>query len=98
MDGAETDNTWYVAIMQTGNRHYPFIGAGSSFYRGFSKRAEEQGMNIVAERFGATDEEVDRLTGVDEYRKRTKRSLLRDLVDSLDRGSETSPQEALDRL
>ncbi len=98
MNGAETENTWYVAVMRAGGRHYSFTGAGSSSYRGFSEHSRASGIEIVAERFDVTDPEINRLTGFDETGQRTKENLLKALTDSLDKNGGLSPQAALDGL
>ncbi len=96
------DNTWYVAIVRLINMAssaHAFVAAGGESYRDYAKHAGKYGMKIIAERFGVDDVAVNRLTGFDESGKRVSEGgPLKDLVDRINSGEQTDPQEELDKL
>jgi len=91
------DNTWYIAIMKV-YVYVPFVAAGSETYRDWKEMAEKYGMKVVAELFGVTDQQVNRMTGFDEKGNKTDKTPLKDLADRLERGERFDVQSALQQL
>jgi len=99
-DIASDKGDWYVAIMKSGGRYNAFTGAGSKFYRNWKKNAVRYRLEVMAERFGVSDEIVNHLDGWDSEgrHKLLGYAPLRSLVDRLNSGERLDIQKALDRL
>lgn len=91
------DETWYIAIMKMGGRHFPFTGAGSSYYRNFSHFARRSGVEILAEAFDVTDETIDRIQGFEDG-KGVYESRLTALTERLNSCQEIDAQKELREL
>ncbi len=93
------DDTWYIAIIRGGSSHYPLTAVCGESYRDFSRHAAKNGMNIVAERFGISDLEINLLTGFSREGKRTGEiPQLTALAIKLDSEGAPNAQEELNKL
>lgn len=92
------DKTWYLAIMRTFNYYSIFVGAYGEQYRNFKNIGKETGIEIVAEQFGVSDEEINILDGFTKDGKPSKTNYLYELKQKIDSRILQDHQKALEDL
>lgn len=94
------DKTWYLAIMKTFNHYSIFVGAYGEQYRSLITKdaATRNGIEIVAEQFGITDEEINILNGFTKDGKPSERNYLKNLDQEMNFRIIQDPQKALEDL
>jgi len=93
------DETWYIGIMQMGSHYSVFEGAYGEQYRNFKGIAGRRGVEIAAERFGVSDDEMNLLTGFSrDGGLKTEEHRLSEFWERLNSGRVDDPQKALDDL
>ena len=99
MTETKKDETWYVAIMKMPSNWYDaLVAVGSSFYRSFSNIAKRNGVEIVAEQFDVTDEQINRIEGFNENERKVRESSLTALVTRLNAGEQLDAKQELAKL
>lgn len=93
-----SDKTWYLAIMKTFDLYSIFIGAYGEQYRNLKVAAARNGIEIAAEQFGITDEEINILDGFTKYGKPGEKNYLGELKQKIDSGIIQDYQKALENL
>ena len=92
------DKTWYVAIMNNFNDYSIFVGAYGEQYRDFKECAVKRGIQIVAEQFCISDEEINILDGFKEDGKPNEKNYLGELKQEIDSGMIQDYQKTLEDL
>ena len=100
MKGKIEDKTWYLAIMRTFNNYSIFVGACGEQYRNFKNFAikSRSGVQIVAEQFDISDEEINILDGFTKEGKSSEKNYLNELKQKMDSRMIQDHQRALEDL
>lgn len=94
------DKTWYIAIMKTFNRYSMFVGAYGEQYRSpiIKEAAARNGIEIVAECFGISDEKINILDGFTKDGKSGEKNYLGELKQKINSGMIQDHQKVLEDL
>ena len=89
---------FYIAIMKMGQTYSIFNAASGEYFGRWKELAKNRGVDVVAEIFGISDEEINILTGFTRDGKPGRKNLLSELKERLDSGKIEDYQKALDYL